>query len=117
MSAIHRAFNKLVLAAEGPIFTLVGNNSFGFACFIKNTGDTNSLTYRWQEADDNVDASYTDITGETGDIDPGDVALFKICSTKPNVRFMAYSAGGTQILASVLQFHLNTSDIQPILNV
>ena len=114
---ITRSFVKDVVALEGPIFLVVGMNSFGMAIFLHNQGN-NQVTYRYQDSNENVEGSYTDIgTGFFGTIDPNGVVLTKITSTKPYVRLKAYAAGGSKLFCGISQYYLNVSNIQPIINI
>jgi hypothetical protein len=113
---ITRTFVKDVVALEGTVFLVVGMNAFGMAIFLHNQG-ANQVTYRYQESNENVEGSFTDIATFSGNLNTNAVILHKITSTKPYVRLLAYAAGGSKLLCGISQYYLNVSSIQPIINI
>jgi len=113
---ISRQLTKEVTASTTTIFLLIGLNAYGFPCYLYNSGD-NTITYAYQEADENVEASYANISGATGTLDSDDVLLTKVTSTKPYVRLRASAAGGSELEIGIVQFYLNLSNILPIINI
>jgi len=113
---ISRSLTKDVSDSESTIFLVIGANAYGMSIFLQNSGQ-NDVTYKFQEATENSDPSFADITGESGILAAGSVVLHKIDSSLPYIRLRAWAAGGSDLMIGVSQWVLNTSNVLPILNI
>ena len=113
---IARCVKKPVVATEETIILIIGANAYGMSVFLENTG-LNELNYKFQQSTENEDASYADISGASGVLQPGDVVLEKIDSSLPYIRLRAWAPGNSELMIGITQWFKNVSNIQPIINI
>jgi hypothetical protein len=116
---ILRELIKVVPTPEATIFTIISPTAFGRAVFLHNIG-TMPITYKFQQANDNLDSAYTDILAAADTVNPSGtipadgVVLVTLASASNFVRLRANASGAPQLKACLFEYSRFTSGNLPI---